>query len=106
MVINAGETVAIFWMLWEEGPALQTCVRCTRATQMTLFYADAQAAGFCLCMLSVIVITKPLWVVYESVRSALHPSTHSLQLILKYQAEMRQMNNGVTETSDIMRNTK
>lgn len=73
---------------------------------MPLFYADVQAAGFCLCLLAVIVITKPLWVVYESVRSALHPPTHSLQPILKYQAGMRQMNNEVTETSDIMRNGK
>lgn len=113
MVINAGETVAIFTNVVGGGAGVQACVHCTRATQMPLFYADMQAARFCLCLLAVIVITKPLSVVYESVRSApprTHPPTHPLQPIpvLEYQAEMHQMNNesGVTETSNIMRNTK
>lgn len=99
MVINAGETVAIFPMLWEEGPAFRLVCVATRATQMPLFYADVQAAGFCLCLPALIVITKPLSVVYESVRSA--PAHNQAIPTPEYQAEMHQMNNGVGRNRDV-----
>lgn len=46
MVINAGETVAIFTNVVGGGAGVQACVRCTRATQMPLFYADMRAFVF------------------------------------------------------------
>lgn len=62
--------LAIFTYVVGGGAGVQACVHCTRATQMPLFDADMQAARFCLCLLAVIVITKPLSVVYESMRTA------------------------------------